>query len=252
MQNHSDFVSDITYDNTFPSNERSSPKVWSSSYNGEVHCWDSETREIVKSFMLEKVRGLSQLILVNKSKLLCVSNQSIVIVDALSDCCSVLQKIVILDELKLPKLLEHVLKINESTVWIGTKNKGELHVWDSETTQSSPLQFNAKIQMCSMVMVHDHVWMGDKDGRVTVLSQDGTTLLELHAHTDSIKSMCVTDSDFVITGSASKEGKMCVWNSKGGWVYDEPDLDGYEVIDGHRKKKCTSRLASNNMYIPVF
>lgn len=49
----------------------------------------------------------------------------------------------------------------------------------------------------------------------------------LHAHTDSVKSMCVTREGHVVTGSSSKEGKVCVWNA----MYD------IDIIDGKRKQK---------------
>jgi len=39
--------------------------------------------------------------------------------------------------------------------------------------------------------------------------------------------MCVTREGHVVTGSSSKEGKVCVWNA----MYD------LDIIDGKRKKR---------------
>ena len=197
--------------------------VWSSSYNGQVICWDAETRQATKSLMLKKIRRLSQIIFVDDRMMWCVSTDRILIVDTASPDCPVLQKLIIYDKTDMPIMLEYALKVHRNEIWVSSKTDGGLYIWDTRSLKHQSIHLDKNIQICSMILSCGTVWIGNKDGKVILISPE-TKMVErtMQAHTDLVKSICETSEGHVITGSASKEGKICVWNAS----------MGFEVIDG--------------------
>lgn len=203
--------------------------VWSSSYNGQVICWDAETRQATKSLMLKKIRRLSQIIFVDDRMMWCVSTDRILIVDTVLPDFPVLQKLIRYDKTNMPVMLEYALKVRNE-IWVSSKTDGGLYVWDTRSLKHQSVKLDKNIQICSMILSCGTVWIGNKDGKVILISPE-TKMVEriMQAHTDLVKSICQTSEGHVITGSASKEGKVCVWNAS----------MGFEVIDGklHRVEK---------------
>lgn len=200
--------------------------VWSSSYNGQVICWDAETRQATKSLMLKKIRRLSQIIFVDDRMMWCVSTDRILIVDTVLPDCPVLQKLIIYDKTNMPIMLEYALKVRNE-IWVSSKTDGGLYVWDTRSLKRQSIKLDKNIQICSMILSCGTVWIGNKDGKVILISPE-TKMVEriMQAHTDLVKSICQTSEGHVITGSASKEGKVCVWNAS----------MGFEVIDGKLRR----------------
>ncbi len=96
-----------------------------------------------------------------------------------------------------------------------------------------------------MITAFGSVWLGDKDGRIIVMTTDGARAeREFHVHEDMVKSMCKTPEGHVITGSGSKEGKVCVWNA----------ISDFDINDGHRKwvsRKSIAEVNKNYEVVPI-
>jgi len=202
--------------------------IWSSSFNGQIVCWEPETREALRSFTLKNTRTLSQIILV-RTTLWCVIKDKILIVDIASEDCPVLQKLIVYDQYEMPTLIEYALMVNENEIWVGSITQRGLTVWNTNTYTAEEIKLDYDgANICCMINMMGSVWIGNHNGKVFIMNPD-TRKIErsLHAHTDHVKSMCVTREGHVVTGSSSKEGKVCVWNA----MYD------LDIIDGKRKKR---------------
>ena len=163
--------------------------------------------------------------MVHETKLWCITSDKILIVDTAKKECPVLRKLLIYEN-EMSIIYDYALKLSENEIWISSKAKGGLYIWDTVRLKYEKINFDENIQICSMVAAQGSIWIGNKDGKVFIMSPSTRAIeRELHAHTDLIKSMCETREGHVITGSASKEGKVCVWNS----------LMGFEVIDGKKR-----------------
>jgi len=222
LQNHTDMISDIISHTTQDTNET---LVWSCSYNGQVLCWDPVTREARKKFVLQKVKRLLQIIMTNSGMMWCIAPDRMLIVDTNHAEFPVLQKLILYDDISMPIWLEYALKVNENEIWVGTKT--DLCIWDINSLKYESVHLDSDVQICSMIHSRGSIWIGNKDGKI-ILMDPNTRKIErtLHVHTDLVKSMCETSEGHVITGSASKEGKVCVWNA----------MFGFEVIDGKMKR----------------
>lgn len=173
--------------------------------------------------------------LVGHSNLWCVTSDKILLVDISQPGFSVIQKLIVYDEYEMPTLIEYALKVSEDEIWVGSKMQGGgLTIWDTKTCKSTEVKLDEKVKICSMISMADSIWVGNKDGKVFIMDRDRKIVeRELHAHTDLVKSMCVTREGHVITGSSSKEGKVCVWNAMFGFdVIDaKKSAPGYEFIE---------------------
>ena len=157
----------------------------------------------------------------------CVTSDKILIVDVASSNCKVLQKLYNYDKLKMPTIFECALQVSEEEVWVAAKSSSVLFIWNTKTITCTELELKPEdIRITCMIKMLGMVWVGNYNGKVFIMNPK-TRKIErtLHAHTDLVKSMCVTREGHVITGSSSKEGKLCVWNA----MYD------LDVIDGKRK-----------------
>ena len=100
-------------------------------------------------------------------------------------------------------------------------------IWNTRSLKYQSIDLGKNIQICSMILSCDTVWIGNKDGKVILISPE-TKMVEriMQASTDLVKSICETSEGHVIIGSASEEGKVCVWNAS----------MGFEVIDGKLRR----------------
>ncbi|XP_065664282.1 DENN domain-containing protein 3 isoform X2 [Hydra vulgaris] len=232
LQSHCRSVSDIAVDDSPDTHSL----IWSSGYDGQVFCWHSETRKCVTSFTLEGVRTLNQIIPTNDGRLWCITLDKIIVVDVLSDKCPVLK------HLSVPNRTEPVhfscsMKFNEKEIWVGCKSEVRLMIWNTKTFTCEQIELDSRVQICCMLSAGGSVWVGNKDGKVFVMCPiTKKIILELNAHTDNVKSICETREGNVVTGSSSKDGQLCVWNT----------LLGYEVVDGKRiyRKNTVTNLNS--------
>ena len=59
-----------------------------------------------------------------------------------------------------------------------------------------------------------------------------------------MKSMCETPEGHIVSGSGSKEGKVCVWNA----------ISDFDVVDGRRKwvsRKSIAEVRENYEIVPI-
>ena len=177
------------------------------------------------------MRTLRQIIPTNDKKLWCITLDNIIVVDVSSKECPILRHLVVPNK-KEPVHFSYSMKLNDEEIWIGSKPEGRLIVWNTKTYKCEQIELEPRVQICSMIFAGESVWIGNKDGKVFVMCPITKVIdRELNAHTDHVISICETHKGNVITGSSSKDGQLCVWNS----------VMGFEVIDGkrrYRKNTC--------------
>lgn len=59
------------------------------------------------------------------------------------------------------------------------------------------------------------IWFGAKDGRIFIMDPDTRQVVKTlgNAHTDSIRSMCISPNGMVMVGGGGGDGKVTVWSS---------------------------------------
>ena len=238
LQKHMDFVSDIVYEEATGDSERD--VVWSASFIGQVIKWDPETREIVQEISLNKyTKTLSRVMIVGE-RLWCGSQDMLLVIDIRSG--DVVTKLRRYDEIGMPLPMECYCKITEKFIWSFGRKKGQLFIWNTKSFECKPLNLGDDLKASTILPIGNKVWIGDKDGKVFVVdANDFTEDRELHAHTDKVTCICITDEGHVITGSSSKEGKLCVWSTFFRDKYDEAHSLGFDVLDGGLQVKSKLR-----------
>ena len=232
LQNHTDYICDVL--NVDPREEEDEREVWSASLNGQIILWNPESRESIRQISLQKVKTLRKLMVIGE-KLWCATDDVIFVVDPGSG--ATLKKLKNLDDVGLPELMQCAVKISEKQVWTSGGGKGEFLIWNTTSYESKKVKIDENIRPSVMLAIGDNIWIGCTNGKVFIVdTEDYTQERELHAHTDTVKSICVTSEGHVITGSGSKEGKLCVWNAFVKDRYDSADSLGFEVVDGKSRK----------------
>ena len=232
-------------------------------------CWDAEICKAVSSttLLMNEVGKpsctLNQIILVREAHLWCVTSDSIVVIDT----SSIKVKNTSSDELRILKRLQiHesklgcALTVSDDHIWMGLDKKyslsrgggrgggggggegGAILVWNTNTYESKVVEMKRDAEIQCMITAFGSVWVGDKHGRIIIMGRDGTQAeRELHIHEDLVKSICATPDGHVVTGSGSKEGKVCVWNA----------MSDFDMNDGHRKWVSLTSIAEVNQTYEV-
>ncbi len=236
LQNHSDFISDIIY---VEANERSlQDLVWSASFSGQIIRWNPETREAVQQISLGKVKTLTRLMVIG-DRLWCASSDCLFVVDP--NTGAVMKKLRQLD-CDIPVVMECFSQVSEKQIWAFGRQSNKLFIWNTTSYECKTIEIDNGVKASAILPMLDEVWVGCKDGKVFVINtEDFSCVYEFHAHTDAVKSMCVTEEGHVITGSSSKEGKLCVWNTLSRDRYDEANSLGFDVLDGGMRVKSKFR-----------
>ena len=246
LQKHTDFVSDIVYEEAASSIEQD--VVWSASFSGEVIRWNPETREIEQEISLRKyTKTLSRVMIVGE-RLWCGSQDALLVVDARSG--DLVKKLRRFDDIGIPLPMECYCKMTEKSIWSFGRNKGELYIWNTRSFECKDLHLGDDIKASTVLPIGNKAWVGDKEGKVFVLDvNDFREDRELRAHTDKVTCICITDEGHVITGSSSKEGKLCVWNTFVRNKNDEALSLGFDVIDQGLKVQSKLRVKRQSSII---
>lgn len=228
LQKHTDFVSDIVYLEGEGAN--ASDAVWSASFSGQVIRWNPETRESEQEISLNKfTKTLSRIMIVGE-RVWCGSQDTLLVVDARSG--DLVKKLRRFDDKGIPLPMECYCNIDNKSIWSFGRQKGELFTWNTSSFECKQVNLGDDLKASTILPIGNKIWIGDKDGKVFVLdASDYAECLELRAHTDKVTCICVTDEGHVITGSSSKEGKLCIWNTQVRDLHDEAVSLGYDVVD---------------------
>lgn len=229
LQKHTDFISDIVYEELSEMNDRD--VVWSASFSGQIIKWNPETRESEQEISLNKyTKTLSRMMIVGE-RMWCGSQDTLIVINSRTG--DFVRKLRRFDEIGLPLPMECHCKIDDKSIWSFGRKSGELFVWDTKSFECKSTNLGDDLKASTLLPIGNKVWIGCKDGKVFVLDvNDYAESLQLHAHTDKVTCICVTDEGHVITGSSSKEGKLCVWNTQVRDARDEAVSLGYDVYDG--------------------
>lgn len=239
LQKHTDFVSDIVHEEAVVNDVHDI--VWSASFSGQVIKWNPETREIEQEISLNKYTKTLSRIMVLGDRLWCGSQDVLLVIDARSG--DLVKKLRRVDDLGIPLPMECYCKISEKYIWSFGRQKGQLFIWSTKSFECKELNLGDDLKASAVLPLGNKVWVGDKDGKVFVLdANDFTEDRELCAHTDKVTCFCITDEGHVITGSSSKEGKLCVWNTIVRNKNDEAFSLGFDVIDNGLKVRSKLRI----------
>ena len=100
-------------------------------------------------------------------------------------------------------------------VWVAGGSRNNLLIF---SCSSHELVLNFALSSDSgvrrILYANGQVWLGHRDGSIRVVdSQELEFDMKLNAHFDTVRSMCTALQRYVISGSASKDGGVVVWNA---------------------------------------
>ncbi|XP_062421257.1 DENN domain-containing protein 3-like isoform X2 [Pungitius pungitius] len=112
-------------------------------------------------------------------------------------------------------------------LWTGCADSGELCLWhtDNHRLPSERILLPGSSGVTCMIRVKDQIWMGCRGrsgsegqsagqlrGQVLVMDAESHTVVkELQAHSDTIQTLCSAEDRYVLSGSASRDGKIAIW-----------------------------------------
>ncbi|KAG9355401.1 hypothetical protein JZ751_000239 [Albula glossodonta] len=200
-------------------NDKYSPVLaYSCSADGTVITWDISTLQVKKQFRLTCDR--LQSIKIFNGSLWCGAR----------DCIMELRKNGALH--RRVSLPDHVLSkptafsdftllAERDQLWTGCVDVAELCVWHTKDLtkpfQRIPLQDCAGITC--MIKVKKQIWVGSwgssqgkARGKIYVVDTERHSVeKELVAHTDSVQALCSAEDRYILSGSASEDGKIAIW-----------------------------------------
>ncbi|XP_074657032.1 DENN domain-containing protein 3-like isoform X2 [Tubulanus polymorphus] len=188
--------------------------VFTASLNGQIITWDAESlTKIGSAIHLTAIQGL-QSIVVKEDCLWCGVKKEILVVNRHGD---VLRRLFYEDkQLKRKIQIDCFLVTNNGQVWTGSGRNNEMIVWDAENF-SQVKKFTVECRGFSrMVLVGNKIWAGSKNGLIYIFNTYDCSLEKkvLSAHLgEAIRSMCVADDRYVISGSVTSEGKIAIWST---------------------------------------
>ena len=99
-------------------------------------------------------------------------------------------------------------------IWVGCGREGQILVWDSKTLEPKEgitLQCQG---ISKMLLLQGRVWAATKDGMIFVIDQvRHFNHRLLHAHNDTIRSICCAQTRYVLSGAGSLDGKIAMWKT---------------------------------------
>ncbi|XP_031553749.1 DENN domain-containing protein 3-like isoform X2 [Actinia tenebrosa] len=218
--------------------------VWSASLEGLIIGWDPVTLTAKKTIKLNKVKTLTSLISIGDT-FWCVTRGAVLIVDRNSDG-SDYKSLTASSDQGTVQSIDCMCYVSETNqVWTGIDKKGLIAVWDTNTHSHvihtvESQGFTQMIHLCG-----GKVWAGGRDGIVHIFNAKNCHLEEsLELHEDRIRSMCLTETAFMLTGPGSRDGRIAVWQTHltKERTINEPD---YEVVeqeivkdDSNKSKRC--------------
>ncbi|XP_035474084.2 DENN domain-containing protein 3-like isoform X1 [Scophthalmus maximus] len=221
LTEHRHEVTGLTLD---PRDQHNSQQMYSCSCDGTILQWDSASLKVKRQFHLSCDRLSS--IQIHDGTLWCCCGDSIV---ELNKTGTPQRRIALPDDLQsIPSSFSSFIVIPEQgQLWTGCADSGELCLWHTNNHRCPTKRIS--LPGCSgvtcMIRVKDQIWVGCR-GRSTVGGQcDGqmrsqvlvvdpeshTVAKELHAHSDSIQTLCSAEDRYVLSGSARRDGKIAIW-----------------------------------------
>ncbi|XP_051574526.1 DENN domain-containing protein 3 isoform X2 [Myxocyprinus asiaticus] len=218
LTEHRGEVTDITLEKL--SHRFSQMQVYSCSADGTVIVWDVPSLKVKRQFHLTCDR--LQSIQVFSHTLWCGARDCVMELKQNGD---VLRKISLLDDVKSTATAFNrvTLLMETKQIWTSFTDSAELCIWDCTDPTNPPNRVT--LPNCSgvtcMIRVKDQVWIGcisGGSGRSKVVGKifilDSETLVvekELEAHEDCVQTLYSAEDRYVLSGSASLDGKIAIW-----------------------------------------
>lgn len=202
--------------------------VWSLLSKGIVIAWNPLTRERMMTIQLgnKEPSKVPEMICYTMSvlgdHLWIGTNLDKIIVLKIDGNRWTLAKEMLMETGKNENQIKCVTISNRGLVWCSTKGPSFLMVFDPKTFQKismyTKLPENKPVNV--ILAVKDQVWCGTKDGKIMIFEDKDNYGDEFEpwktiiAHEDTIRTMLLTGTGQVISGSGSKDGSAAVWNPK--------------------------------------
>ncbi|KAJ7365979.1 Rab guanyl-nucleotide exchange factor [Desmophyllum pertusum] len=189
--------------------------VWSASSNGQIVGWDPVTLTAKKELQVklnQKDRKTLYWFAAVGDTFWCATRFSVYVINYERDHEATK---VLTPEDGVPLSIDCMCKVSDTRVWTGCDRKGLIVTWNTDTCKSE----HCDACKCAggftyMLPVDNKVWAGSKSGTIYVMNSDTCQVeMELCLHQDRVRSMCITDYGFVISGPGSRDGRIAVWRS---------------------------------------
>ncbi|XP_022784928.1 DENN domain-containing protein 3-like [Stylophora pistillata] len=188
--------------------------VWSAGLNGQIVGWDPVTLTAKKELQvkLDQRNGKTLYSIAEVGDTFwCATRFNVVVINYNGDD----------NEAKTltPKegeqmSVDTMCAVSEKEVWTGCDKKGLVVIWSTKTYKNKHHTVCECNGFTCMLKVDDRVWAGSKNGNIYVIGvKQFKVIMELSLHQDRVRSMCLTDEGFVVSGPGSRDGRIAVWKS---------------------------------------
>ncbi|XP_046563294.1 DENN domain-containing protein 3-like [Haliotis rubra] len=102
--------------------------------------------------------------------------------------------------------------VTDLEVWAGVRREGMLVVWDRNTgLQNATIRLECR-GISTLLLCDNKIWVGTKAGTIYIYLTNTHQLWKtLRAHDDAVRSLCLADVRYVMSGGGSKDGKVAIW-----------------------------------------
>ncbi|XP_034466074.1 DENN domain-containing protein 3-like [Hippoglossus hippoglossus] len=221
LTEHRHEVTGLTVDTR---DQHNSQQTYSCSCDGTILQWDSVSLKVKRQFHLSCDRLSS--IQIHDGTLWCCCGDSIV---ELKKTGTPQRRMPLPDDLQsMPSSFSSFIVIPEQgQLWTGCADSGELCLWHMNNHRHpfKRISLPGSSGVTCMIRVKDQIWVGccgqntvggQCDGQMrsqvlVVNPESHTVTKELHAHSDSIQTLCSAEDRYVLSGSARRDGKIAIW-----------------------------------------
>nr|XP_015213003.1 PREDICTED: DENN domain-containing protein 3 isoform X2 [Lepisosteus oculatus] len=192
-------------------------QAYSCSADGTVIVWDVFTLKVKKQFHVtcERLTSIRPM----NGTLWCCGKDCIV---ELRKNGMTNRKMTLPDHLRdIPTFFCSFILFIEDQLWTGCADAGELCVWHVRdlTKPFHRIQLQDCAGVSCMIKVKNQIWVGSQGktpgkprGKIYVVDTEKHSVeKELVAHTDCVQALCSAEDRYVLSGSASEDGKIAIW-----------------------------------------
>uniref|UniRef100_A0A8C9W8E9 DENN domain-containing protein 3 n=1 Tax=Scleropages formosus TaxID=113540 RepID=A0A8C9W8E9_SCLFO len=194
--------------------------AYSCSADGIVILWDVATLRVRKQYRLNCDRLLS-IQLVGGTLWCCRSSPQVLLFFFFLNFILEHTFLKFLPELKIYNKAEFSPLLQTEQLWTGCTDAGGICVWHCSdlTNPSQKIQLQDCTGVNCMIRVKDQVWAGCRGGvggkakgKIYVVDSEKCTVeKELAGHTDMVQALCSAEDRYVLSGTASEDGKIAIW-----------------------------------------
>ncbi|PIK40859.1 putative DENN domain-containing protein 3 isoform X3 [Apostichopus japonicus] len=227
LVDHKDIVSDMIL-------SEDKRVAFTASMNGQIITWNIETLVKVREFCLELKKKTLNVIKHHGNKLWCCTKYDVKVVTENGDVLYSFTHPTI-DQLTSAVLFQTILIIDDQ-LWAGCNRQGQLVCWNTSTFElldvidiencngiskleavhsriiSEAQQYFTKM---SPFPLNDRFGLAARKAKSTsLMSQQENEKKTLDGHEDAIRSICLAEERYVMTGAGSSDGKVAIWRAK--------------------------------------